>query len=224
MKNERLTIGIQGGKGSFNEEALHDYAERHSLVEGEDYNVVYMHTTKDVLRALKKRRIDQGVFALHNAAGGIVDESVDAMGQYNFETIEKMRIKISHTLMTRRDVDFDPENITLVTHPQVLDQTRKNRDEKYPELKEASGDDQFIDHAYVAERMAEGRPVTAGGVVFEAKNIATMGSKRLAEIHDLTIVDKDLQDLGEENYTSFMVVKRRKPLITRLATKVFQKN
>lgn len=209
MNKEHLTIGIQGGKGSFNEEALQDYTQRHHL---ENVAVKYMHTTEDVLSALhaknKKQRIDQGIFALHNAAGGIVDESVEAMGRYNFESVDKIRIKISHTLMVRNDAIFDPDTTTLITHPQVLAQCENNLEERYPELKKTSGDGPLIDHALVAEYMAENRPVSAGGVIFDAKNIATMGSKRLAELYDLTIVDKDLQDLGDQNYTSFLVVKK----------------
>lgn len=206
MNKEGLTIGIQGGKGSFNEEALHDYAHRHKL---QEYNIRYMHTTKDVLHSLTEEKIDQGIFALHNAAGGVVYESVEAMGKYNFNIIEPFRIKISHTLMTRADVDFD--NIkTIVTHPQVLAQCEKTLEQRYPHLKQTSGDGELIDHALVAEYLAEGegRPIMAGGEIFDAKSTATMGSRRLAEINGLTIVDKDLQDLGEENYTSFLVVKR----------------
>ena len=217
--SERLTIGIQGGPGSFNEEALHDYAERHSLTEGEDYDVAYMHTTEDVLKALKKRRIDQGIFALHNAAGGIVDESVDAMGQYNYETVEKMRIQISHTLMVPNGAELDSETV-LITHPQVLSQCEKTLYQRYPKLEKTSGDGPEIDHALVAQRMAEGKSVTAGGVVFDSQKIATMGSINLAKMYGHTIVDQNMQDRGDDNPTSFMVVKRRKPFMRRMADKL----
>ena len=209
MSKERLSIGIQGGPGSFNEEALHDYTQKHTL---KNYDVRYMHTTEDVLNALHTdnptKKIDQGIFALHNAAGGIVDESVEAMGKYNFESIDKIRIKISHTLMVGKGVDFNPQKITLVTHPQVLAQCENNLERKYPDLPKTSGDGPMIDHALVAEYMAQEKPVTAGGIVFDARTIATMGSRRLAEIHDLTVIDKDLQDLGDQNYTSFLVVQK----------------
>lgn len=209
MNRERLTIGIQGGPGSFNEEALQDYTQRHNM---RNIDVRYMHTTEDVLSALHSdsaaKRIDQGIFALHNAAGGIVDESFEAMGRYNYESVDKIKIKISHTLMVRPDVKFDPDTITLISHPQALDQCRETIQQRYPTLAKTSGDGPLIDHALVAEYMAAEKPITASGVIFDARSIATMGSRKLAEINGLTIIDRDLQDLGDQNFTSFVVVKK----------------
>src|SRR5207247_568229 len=46
---EYLTIGIQGGKGSFNEEAITYYVKRNGI---DKYKIEYLHTSKNVLRAL----------------------------------------------------------------------------------------------------------------------------------------------------------------------------
>ena len=61
-----------------------------------------------------------------------------------------------------------------------------------------SGEGELIDHALVAQQLSERKL---------PKNIATMGSKILAELYDLTIVEDNLQDL-KENYTSFLLVGR----------------
>ena len=85
-----------------------------------------------------------------------------------------------------------------MTHPQVLSQCKKTLAEKYPHLKLTSGSKELVDHALVAKRLAEGKL---------PKNLAVMGSKVLAKIYDLKIIEDNLQD-SQENYTSFLLVKR----------------
>lgn len=189
-----LTFGIQGGKGSFNEEALQYYLKKENITK---FRIKYLYTSENVLKALYKGDIDRGQFAIHNSVGGIVGESIEAMASYKFTIIEEFAIKISHALMIRKDAKFS-EVTTIMTHPQGLAQCRETLSKKYPHLKQTSGKGQLIDHAMVAKLMSEGKI---------PKNIATMGSKVLAEIYDLQIVEDNLQD-AKENYTSFLQVAR----------------
>jgi len=191
---EYLTIGIQGGKGSFNEEAIQYYLKRNGV---KDYKIEYLHTTKNVLRALHEGDIDQGLFATHNSVGGIVMESVEAMAQYKFSIIEEFAIIISHALMIRKDAKLQ-DITTIMSHPQVFAQCKSTLEQKYPHLKKTSGEGELIDHALVAKQLSEGKL---------EKNTAVMGSKILADIYDLTVVEDNLQDL-KENYTSFLLVGR----------------
>ncbi len=192
---DRLMVGIQGGRGSFNEEAARYYLERTPEM---PFEFKYLHTTENVLRALHEGLVDRGQFAIHNSLGGIVTETVQATAKYNFDIIEEFAIKISHALMIARDANFN-EVDTIMTHPQVLKQCHTNLEKKYNKLKQTSGDGDLVDHAKVAELMGRGEI---------SKNVATMGSKVLAEINDLKLVEDNLQDL-EANYTSFLWVQRR---------------
>ncbi|HZE86713.1 MAG TPA: prephenate dehydrogenase/arogenate dehydrogenase family protein [Methylomirabilota bacterium] len=189
-----ITIGIQGGKGSFNEEAMQYYFKRNKITK---YKIKYLHTSENVLRALHEGDIDQGQFAIHNSIGGIVNESIEAMAKYKFTIIEEYAIKIAHALMIRKDAQL-PDITTIMTHPQVLAQCQQTLKQKYQNLQQTSGERELIDHALVAKELSEGKL---------AKHIATMGSKILAEIYGLTIVEDNLQDL-KENYTSFLLVER----------------
>jgi prephenate dehydrogenase len=194
VSNECLTIGIQGGVGSFNEEAVQYYLQRNAI---EKYKIIYLHTSQNVLRELHEGTIDQGLFAIHNSIGGIVMESVEAMAQYKFSIIEEFAIKISHALMIRKDATLT-DITTIMSHPQVFAQCKKTLEQKYPNLKQISGVGELIDHALVAKQLSDGKL---------SKDIATMGSKILAEIYNLKVVEENLQDL-KENYTSFLLVKR----------------
>jgi len=189
-----LTVGIQGGKGSFNEEALQYRIQKQGL---ENLTVQYLHTTENVLRELCEGRIDAGQFAIHNSTGGVVEESINAMGEWKFKIVEQYAIPIQHTLMSHPDASIDDID-TIMTHPQVLKQCRENLMRRYKTLNLTSGTGNLIDHAVVAEHLHAGKlPI----------NIATMGSRVLAEVYGLKIIDEDLQDL-KNNLTSFLWVER----------------
>lgn len=186
--------GIQGGKGSFNEEALRYYLRRANIPA---YRIAYLHTTERVLRALHAGDIDQGQFAIHNSRGGIVDESIEAMARYRFNIADQFAIPIAHALMIRPDATL--RDITeIMAHPQVFAQCREALKQKYPQLKLVSGKGVLIDHAKVAEQL---------GKKLLPKHTATMGSKALASLYGLTVIEDNLQDL-KDNYTSFLAVTR----------------
>jgi prephenate dehydrogenase len=191
---DRLVIGIQGGRGSFNEEAARHYMSRTADV---PYELMYLHTTESVLRALHEGTVDRGQFAIHNSVGGMVGESVAAMARYRFAIVEEFEVKISHALMMSSEGDFSNVD-TVMTHPQVLAQCRASLKRKFPKLRQTSGDGDLIDHAKVAELLGQGALPA---------NIATMGSRVLADIHGLRVIEDNLQDL-DENFTSFLWVQR----------------
>lgn len=191
---DHITIGIQGGRGSFNEEAIQYFLQRNNIT---SFEIKYLYTSENVLRALHEGEIDQGQFAIHNSIGGVVGESIHAMAKYKFHIVEEFAIKIAHTLMIRKDATLHDIK-TIMTHPQVLAQCKNTLLQKYPNLQQTSGEDELIDHALVAKQLSE---------KILPKDIAVMGSKVLAELYDLTIVETDLQDL-KENYTSFLLVER----------------
>lgn len=194
LVTDRLVVGIQGGRGSFNEEAAEHYMGRTPDV---PYELVYLHTTDGVLRALHQGTVDRGQFAIHNSVGGMVGESVTAMARYRFDIVEEFAIAIAHCLMMASSGAVAAID-TIMTHPQVLSQCQATLKARYPSLRQTSGDGDLIDHAKVAELLGKG--ALPG-------NIATMGSRILADIHGLTIIQDNLQDL-DNNLTSFLWVQR----------------
>ena len=191
---EHLTIGIQGGKGSFNEEAVDYWLKRSGI---ENYSIKYLYTSENVMAALHAGEIDRGQFAIHNSIGGIVEESVEAMAAYKFTIVEEFAIIIAHALMIRDDAQYrDIERI--MAHPQVFAQCKSTLSQKYPLLLQTPGEGELIDHANVAKHL---------GAHKLPKETATMGSKILAELYDLKIIEDNLQD-AQENYTSFLLVSR----------------
>ncbi len=189
-----VTFGIQGAKGSFSEQAIQEYIKNKNI---KNSSIKYLFTSKRVLDELFKGDIDFGLCALHNSVGGVVEETLYAIAQYKCDIAEEFRIKIRHFLMKRKDVKF--ENIThIMAHPQVFKQCKNNVEKFYPNLKTVSGKGDLVDTARAAEALSKNKL---------PKTYAILGSKSIADLYNLEIVQADLQD-DKENFTSFVLLKR----------------
>ena len=111
-------IGIQGGKGSFCEEAAQEFINNHGI---EDVEMQYLITSDKVLTELENGTTDYGIFAMENAQGGVVIESVEALATHKCEIVEMFYIPISQNLLTRRGV-FIGDITEIHSHQQALRQ------------------------------------------------------------------------------------------------------
>lgn len=195
VKKGVVTYGIQGGKGSFNEEAMRAYIEKKKI---QEYEIQYLFTAERVLRRLHEGDIDVGLFATHNAQGGIVHESVQAMARYTFKILDEQEVLIRHFLMKRKDVKTE-ELKTVMGHSQNFLQCRDHLAKKYSHLKQETGKGDLVDTAKVASFVAEGKL---------PKTTAMLGPKVLADMYDFDVIEGDLQDLGQKNITNFLLVGR----------------
>ena len=194
LNRKNIIYGIQGGKGSFNEEAILFYTKKNKI---NNFKIKYLFTSEKVLKNLHEGNIDFGLFAIQNAVGGVVEESTQAMVKYKFKIVKEFQILIRHFLMKRRDIDIKQIK-TIMAHPQNFAQCKNNLEKKYPNLEQVSGRGNFLDTARCAEALVKSKI---------DKNTAVLGPKILAEIYNLEIIDKDLQD-STNNLTTFFLVER----------------
>ncbi len=182
-------IGIQGAKGSFSEEAAHYFAKNHGL---ENFKVEYLITSENVLEAVESGKTDFGIFAMENAQGGVVIESVEALARHRCEIIEMFHIAVQQCMLARRGV-FLGDITEVHSHQQALRQCRDYLAEHFwtrPLIEED-------DTAESARRLKEGKlPVTAG----------VIGPKHCAELYGLVVLDENIHDL-KNNLTLFLGVK-----------------
>ncbi|MFA6253791.1 MAG: prephenate dehydrogenase/arogenate dehydrogenase family protein [Candidatus Paceibacterota bacterium] len=194
IHTHKIVFGIQGGIGSFNEEALLDYVARHEI---KNYEIKYLYTTEKVMRQLHEGNIDYGQFAIHNSVGGVVQESTYALAKYKVKIVEEFAILIRHFLMRRGDAD--PKKIkTIMAHPQVFAQCQSTLAEKYKGWDLQSGKGDLVDTARAAQALSLGKL---------PKQTAILGPANLAKLYNLEVVAKDLQD-NKQNLTSFFMVSR----------------
>lgn len=200
-----VKIGVQGGRGSFNDQAVNFYLETHHV---SPWEVVYLHTTEAVLRALAAWEIDYGQFALYNSRGGVVEETMQAIGHHRFQVVDWYSIPVIHHLMCLQDADIIGI-ATIMTHPQVLSQCRATLRERYPHLRLAQGEGDMIDPARVAAALQNGEI---------PPSVATLGCQSIADVYGLKIIDSGLQD-GGNNETTFLLVSGPGPGCLKLQKK-----
>jgi prephenate dehydrogenase len=201
-QRDQIIIGIQGGKGSFNDEAIRYYLNRSDLDKNKlfgdkEIEIAYLITSDTVLSAITRGEIDYGLFALENSGSGVVIPSMEAMSSYNFKIVEIFDIPIIQCLMCHKDADQD--KLTKVfSHPQAISQCAKTLDRDFGFLEKIPGSDKN-DTAITAQELASGKI---------GKETAVIASETAAELCGLHIIKKSIHD-ATENRTSFAFVKRR---------------
>lgn len=186
------TVGIQGAKGSFCDEAAGIFAENHGI---KDRKVEYLITSERVLKAVEEGRTDYGIFAMENAQGGVVIESVEALARHRCEIVEMFYIPISQNLLARRGVLIG--DVTEIhSHQQALRQCRDYLSEHFwtrPLIEED-------DTAEAARRLKEGKL---------SKTAAVVAPKACADLYGLVLLQEDIHDL-KNNLTLFVGVEKCK--------------
>ena len=184
------SIGIQGGKGSFSEQAATQFASNHGI---DDFNIIYQISSESVLSGLESDQTDYGIIAMENAQGGVVIESVEALARYRCSIIEMFHIPVDQNLLGVTGMNVG--DITEIhSHQQALRQCKDFLSEYFwtrPLIEED-------DTAESARRLSEGKlPKTAG----------VIANKACAELYDLEILQESIHDL-KHNLTLFLGVKK----------------
>ena len=184
------TIGIQGAKGSFSEEAAIRFAENHGIT---NYDIKYLISSESVLQNVENSKTEYGVFAMENAQGGVVIESVEALARYRCKIIEMFHIPIEQNLLGCIGVNIG--DITQIhSHQQALRQCKDYLSENFwtrPLIEED-------DTAEAARRLSENKL---------PNNAAVIANRSCAELYGLEILQESIHDL-KHNLTLFIGISR----------------
>ena len=183
-------VGIQGLEGSFSEQAAKFYCNKFDI---QDFELAYLVSSMNVLNGLNNNDIDVGIFAMENAQGGVVIESVKALAENNCKIIDMFYVEISQNLMAKDSISLG-EIEEIHSHEQALKQCKDYLAEKFWSKKLVETDDT----AKSAQDLASGKL---------GDNVAVIASKQSAEKYGLNIVDHDIHDL-KKNLTLFLAVER----------------
>jgi prephenate dehydratase len=144
-----MTIGIQGGKGSFSEQAAHEFANNHGL---EGAEIVYQISSEHVLAGVENGETEYGIFAMENAQGGVVIESVEALAKFRCKIIEMFHIPITQNLLGLAGMHVG--DVTEIhSHQQALRQCKDYLSEHFWTRPLIEDDDT----AEAARRLSEGK-------------------------------------------------------------------
>ncbi len=192
---QAFKIGIQGGKGSFNEEACRTYCAKKGIT---NFEIVYLYTSDRVLKALEEKEVDYGICAIENSLGGLVWETIHALSEFDCKIVDNFEIIINHALLGFKGRAIESID-TVMSHPQALAQTKGTLARDFKDKKQVSGDGILVDQATAAAALSQGNI---------PPNVGVIASRVCAELFGLSILAEGLQDLAE-NYTTFLWMEPR---------------
>ncbi len=183
-------IGIQGGKGSFSELAAQQFIQMHKINNPE---IVFLINSENVLSAINNDDVDHGIFAIENAQGGVVIESIHALAHHNCNILSLFHVEISQNLLVlpgTRMTDIKE----IRSHQQALRQCRNYLADHFWSC-------QLIEEDDTAE---SARRLHSGDYGSET---AVIANEFCAELYELELLTKDIQDL-KHNLTLFAAVEK----------------
>ena len=130
-------IGIQGLEGSFSEQAAKFYCDKFDI---NDFELAYLVSSMNVLNGISDNTIDVGIFAMENAQGGVVIESVEALAENKCKIVDMFYIEISQNLMAKENISLG-EIEEVHSHEQALKQCKDYLAEKFWSKKLVETDD-----------------------------------------------------------------------------------
>ncbi|OPZ86567.1 MAG: Prephenate dehydratase [Firmicutes bacterium ADurb.Bin419] len=182
-----LRIGYLGPKGTFSHEAMLEYQKGNNDFIGVDYN-----TISEIVNAVHKDEIDEGIVPIENSLEGAINATMDTLAT-DVELIIKAEIVIAvkQNLIARKETKWEQIKYIL-SHPQPIGQCRKYLDEKF------SG--ATIKFTYSTAEAA--REVAEGSF-----DMAAIGSATAAKVYGLDIKAEGIQD-SQNNFTRFVVLSK----------------
>lgn len=183
-------IGIQGGKGSFSEDAANIFTKNHGL---EKVEIKYLISSEAVLSAVESEVTDYGIFAMENAQGGVVIESVKALAKYRCKIMEMFHISVDQNLLGLPGINIGDIS-EIHSHQQALRQCKDYLSEHFwtrPLIEED-------DTAEAARRLSEGKLANTAVVI---------ANKKCAQLYNLEIVEENIHDL-KNNLTLFLGIRK----------------
>ena len=187
--NEIINISIQGIHGSFNEQAAIKYCKQKNL---SDVKFEYAVSSEGVLNNLSKGKTNYGVVAINNSKAGLVTETIEALDKHHYHIIDIVKISVKHALLSLPNIDIDDIKY-VYSHPQALKQCSEYLHNNYPNWEIRP----WANTALAASDLSTGNI---------DKNSAVIAHESCAKIHNLQILDNEIQDT-DDNETLFFILK-----------------
>ena len=179
-----MRVAFQGELGAYSEMAVYSFF-------GEDVKVKPCKSFDEVFEKVKTKKVDRGVVPIENSIEGSVNRTYDLFLEYDLNVCGEIIIRISHCLITHKDTSINQIK-TVYSHPQALAQCRKFLEQN--KLRAVSNFD------------------TAGSVKMikeeELIDAAAIASERAAQIYEMTILAREIEDI-KNNSTRFFVLDKQ---------------
>ncbi|MCW8944311.1 MAG: hypothetical protein OQL27_06015 [Sedimenticola sp.] len=181
-----MKVGYQGDVGSNSEDAAKRILSRMSI---DDFELVPLVSSANVMGQLKRGEIDLGVVAVKNSTGGIVRETLEVIRNENLELVNTEVLYIRHCLF-KKDAQVRNAEITrVISHEQALRQCSQHLAEVVPNAVHEPIADTAIGAKYLSQGEYDDHTVV-------------LCSRSAGDSHGLFLERENMQD-DPENRTEF---------------------
>lgn len=182
----RITVGIQGERGSFSDAAV-------AQLPGLTADPVGFDDFASVLAALDAGTVDRALLPVHNTLAGVVAPSLRAIAAYDLRVEAELDVPVRLALLTLPGVSLAKIR-TAASHPVALAQCVR-----------------FLAHHPGMHPLAVHDTAGAARLVAEAgdPSAAAIASCEAGELHGLVPLETDIQDRAD-NCTRFWLLARRR--------------
>ncbi len=147
-------------------------------------------TIRDVFTEVEKNRADYGVIPVENSTEGIVNHTLDMFIESDLSICTEISMAIELCLLARSGRSEDVKRVC--SHPQPLGQSRNWLEKNLPGIPVL----EMPSTAEAAKRAAR------------EKGTAAVASSTAAQLYDLEVVARGIEDT-RENYTRFFVIGKK---------------
>jgi chorismate mutase/prephenate dehydratase len=186
---QKVKVAFQGERGAYSESAVYTFF-------GDDADVKPCRDLTEVFESVDKQEAQFGVVPVENSLEGSVNQTYDLFLTHNLKVSGEIIIRISHCLIANPSTSLEAVK-TVYSHPQALAQCRSFLERLGSELIPTYD--------------------TAGSVKMlkerGQKDAAAIASEKAAEIYEMKILAREIEDTPT-NYTRFFVISKNDAPIT----------
>jgi|TARA_B110000259_G_C14008791_1_gene398838 prephenate dehydratase len=176
-------IAFQGSFGAYSHLACNEFYP--------DYESINYRSFKDVFQAVIDEEVDYGILPLENSYAGRVSEIHNLLQNSNLFIAAEHFLKIEHNLVAPRSSKISDIK-KIYSHPQALMQCSENINKNIEQISYSNTADAA---AFIANQ--------------NDKTLGAICSKYAAKIHNLEILQENMQDTKNDNMTIFMVISKK---------------
>lgn len=158
----------------------------------DDVQLVPLISSSNTINSLINKKIDFAVVATKNSTAGAVSETYEAVKDKQIELVDTEILDIHHCMFVKENTKID-ELKYIASHPQALLQTKKFREQNYPDLIEVEKEDTAICAEYLSE-----------GAI--SSNTAIICRKEAGIDNGLKLIEENIED-SNTNKTEFRIYK-----------------
>lgn len=181
---EKATIACQGTEGAFSQAACE---KLFSLP-----NIMYCNSFEGVFSAIDNGLCRYGILPIENSTAGSVNHVYDLMTKHNFYIVRSTRVRVSHNLLVKPGTRLEDIK-QIVSHEQAINQCS----DFLATLKGVKVT-AFANTALAAKAVSDS----------DDNSIAAISSRDCAELYGLTMLEKNIQNIGN-NYTRFICISKK---------------